>query len=141
VTKCHALLITVLVRFDFYSAGLHASHQLNPALLVTGKRANANVNIQYQTVHLVRSRLTTSDLAINGMSGGILQPFNGLFSRTTWVSRYQKSKTNQDFTGARDRVEVASAAPHCRMAMPAPHHSVFYRPDALPAAQPTASKH
>jgi len=25
--------------------------------------------------------------------------------------------------------------------MPAPHHSVFYRPDALPAAQPTVSKH
>ena len=25
--------------------------------------------------------------------------------------------------------------------MPAPHHSVFYRPDALPATQPTASKH
>ena len=24
---------------------------------------------------------------------------------------------------------------------PAPHHSVFHRPDALPAAQPTASKH
>ena len=24
---------------------------------------------------------------------------------------------------------------------PAPHHSVFYRPDALPDAQPTASKH
>jgi len=25
--------------------------------------------------------------------------------------------------------------------MPTSHHSVFYRPDALPAAQPTASKH
>jgi len=25
--------------------------------------------------------------------------------------------------------------------MPAPHHSVFYRPDALPAAQLTASTH
>jgi len=25
--------------------------------------------------------------------------------------------------------------------MPAPHHSVFYRLDALPAAQPTSSKH
>ena len=24
---------------------------------------------------------------------------------------------------------------------PVPHHSVFYRPDALPVAQPTASKH
>ena len=33
-------------------------------------------------------------------------------------------------------------APHSRqITMPAPHHSVFYRPDALPAAQPTASKH
>ena len=31
-----------------------------------------------------------------------LQPFNGLFSRTTWVSRYLKGKTNLDFTGARD---------------------------------------
>jgi len=30
------------------------------------------------------------------------QPFNGLFSRTTCVSRYQKGKTNLDFTGARD---------------------------------------
>ena len=30
------------------------------------------------------------------------QPFNGLFSRTTWVSRYQKGKTDLDFTGARD---------------------------------------
>ena len=25
--------------------------------------------------------------------------------------------------------------------MPAPHHSIFYRPDALPDAQPTATKH
>jgi len=32
----------------------------------------------------------------------LLQPFNGLFSRTTWVSRYQKGKTNLDFTWARD---------------------------------------
>jgi len=29
-------------------------------------------------------------------------PFNGLFSGTTQVSRYQKSKTNLDFTEARD---------------------------------------
>ena len=28
-----------------------------------------------------------------------------------------------------------------QITMPTPHHSVFYRPDALPAAQPTASKH
>ena len=29
-------------------------------------------------------------------------PFNGPFSRTTWVSWYQKGKTNLDFTEARD---------------------------------------
>jgi len=29
-------------------------------------------------------------------------PFNGLFSRTTWVSRYQKRKTSLDFTELRD---------------------------------------
>ena len=37
---------------------------------------------------------------------------------------------------------ICKSATHSRqITMPAPHHSVFYRPDALPAAQPTASKH
>jgi len=37
---------------------------------------------------------------------------------------------------------VCKSAPHSRpITTPAPHHSVFYRPDALPATQPTASKH
>jgi len=35
-----------------------------------------------------------------------------------------------------------SFAPHARqITMPVPHHSSFYRLDALPATQPTASKH
>jgi len=41
-------------------------------------------------------------------------PFNGSLSWTTWV---------------------------IQITMPAPHHSVFYRLDALPATQPTVSKH
>ena len=32
----------------------------------------------------------------------LLYPFNGLFSRTTWVSRYQKGKTSLDLNEARD---------------------------------------
>jgi len=32
----------------------------------------------------------------------LLHPFNGRFSGTTQVSRYQKRKTNLDFTEARD---------------------------------------
>ena len=37
---------------------------------------------------------------------------------------------------------ICNSAPCSRqITTPAPNHSVFYRPDALPAAQPTASKH
>jgi len=37
---------------------------------------------------------------------------------------------------------ICKSAPRSRqITMPAPHYSVFYRPDALPAAQPTVSKH
>jgi len=75
-------------------------------------------------------------------------PFNGLLSGTTQVSRYQKGKTNLDFTEARDsewQWHQLGCVQVCTLlqtdTMPAPHHSVFYRPDALPAAQPTVSKH
>jgi len=64
------------------------------------------------------------------------------------VSRYQKGKTNLDFTEARDsewqwhqlgRMQI------CTSLQTDNHASTptqfFYRPDALPAAQPTASKH
>ena len=73
-------------------------------------------------------------------------PFNGPLSGTTRVSRYQKGKTNLDFTEAWDSqwqwhqlVSCKSAPSSRQIATPAPHHSVFYRPDALPVAQPTAS--
>jgi len=37
---------------------------------------------------------------------------------------------------------ICKFAPRSRqITLPGPHHSVFYRPDALPATQPTASKH
>jgi len=32
----------------------------------------------------------------------LLRPFNGIVSRTTWVSRYQKGKTSLDLNEARD---------------------------------------
>ena len=37
--------------------------------------------------------------------------------------------------------ECKSAPRSGQITMPAPHYSVFYRPDALPVAQSTASKH
>jgi len=75
-------------------------------------------------------------------------PFNGPLSGTTRVSRYHKGKTNLDFTEARDIEWQRHQLGHMQVCTslqtdttPAPHRSVFYRPDALPAAQPTVSKH
>jgi len=68
-----------------------------------------------------------------------------ILSGTTLVSRYQKgkTKTNLDFleqetvSGSGISWAICKCAPRPDRYMP----TVFYRPDALPAAQPTASKH
>ena len=66
----------------------------------------------------------------------------------TQVSRYQKGKTNLDFTEARDsewqwhqlgHMQVCTSLKTDNYASTQPLS--FYRPDALPAAQPTESKH
>jgi len=76
------------------------------------------------------------------------QPFNGPLSGTTWVSRYQKGKTYLDFTEARDSELQWHQLGHmqvCTSLQTDNHTSTpplsFYRPDALPATQSTASKH
>jgi len=75
-------------------------------------------------------------------------PFNGPLSRTTRAIWYQKGKPicillkQETRNGSGICWAICKSAPRSRqITMPAPHHSVFYRPDALPAAQPTASKH
>jgi len=76
-------------------------------------------------------------------------PFNGSFSGTTQVSRYQKGKTNLDFTEARGSEWQWHQLGHTQVCISlqtdnharTPPLKVFYRLDALPAAQPTASKH
>ena len=56
--------------------------------------------------------------------------FNGPISGTTWVSRYQKGKTNLDFTKAKDSGiswAVSKSAPRSRqITMPAPHRFSFF---------------
>ena len=75
-------------------------------------------------------------------------PFNGPYSGTTRVGRYQKGKTNLDFTETRDSEWQWHQLGHmqvCTSLQTDNHASTpplsFHRPDALSAAQPTASKH
>ena len=54
-----------------------------------------------------------------------------------WILLKQETVSGSGISWA-----ICKSAPSSRqITTPAPHHSVFYRPDALPAAQPTASKH
>ena len=68
-------------------------------------------------------------------------------SRTTRVSRYQKGKTNLDFAEARGNGWQWHQLGHMQVctSLQTDNHACtpllsFYRPDALPATQPTASK-
>ena len=74
--------------------------------------------------------------------------FNGPFSVTSQVTQYQKGKTNLDFTEARDSEWQWHRLSHmqvCTSLQTQNHASTpplsFYRPDAIPTAQPTESKH
>jgi len=82
----------------------------------------------------------------------LLHLFNGLFSRTTWVSWYQKGKTSLDLNEARDGGvfgsqwhQLDNMQTICTTLQTDDHTNTsslnFYRPDALPDAQPTVSKH
>ena len=78
-----------------------------------------------------------------------IHPFNGLLSRTTRVSQYQKGKTNLDFTEARDSEWQWHQLGHMQVCTSlqtdnhadTPPGGIFTGRNALPAAQPTASKH
>ena len=75
----------------------------------------------------------------------LLHVFIGFFSRTTWVSRYQKGNTSPDLNEAREGfgMAVASAGPYANnlhLTQTDNHTNTsslnFYRPDALHDAQP-----
>ena len=74
--------------------------------------------------------------------------FNGPFSGLPRWASTRKAKPiwillkQETVSGSGISWNICKSAPRSRqITMPAPHYSVFYRPDALPAAQPTASKH
>ena len=79
----------------------------------------------------------------------LLRPFNGLFSRTTWVSQHQKGKPFwillEQETIRWQSHQLYRMQIICTLLQTDNHASTsplsFYRPDALPAAQPTASEH
>jgi len=59
-----------------------------------------------------------------------------------WILLKQETVSGRTVSGSGISWAICKTARSSRqITMPAPRHSVFYRQDALPAAQPTASKH
>jgi len=83
----------------------------------------------------------------------LLHLFNGLFfqdnlGNSAPEKQNHSGKTNlglleqEIVSGSGISWDICKYAPRLiHITLPAPHHSVFYRPDALPATQSTASKH
>ena len=77
----------------------------------------------------------------------LLHPFNSLFSRTTWVSQHHSGfYWSKRWWGGSDISWTICKSFEPRSRVQTDNHACtsplgFYKPDALPAAQPTVSKY
>ena len=81
-------------------------------------------------IHIIYTHLTALFPGLPGWAGTRkVKPI--------WILLKQETMSGSGISWA-----MYKSAPRSRqITTPAPHHLVFYRPDALPAAQPTVSKH
>ena len=90
---------------------------------------------------LTQTRVITAELSVQVASNKHTHTHTHTqFSWTNQVSRYQKGKTDLDFTEARDSEWQWHQLGHMQVctsqiATPAPHHSVFYMPFLSPNQQ------
>jgi len=102
-------------------------------LTATQKSASSKMHIQwhdkYITAH-THTRLTALCPGLPGRAGtGKIKPI--------WILLKQEVVSGSGISWA-----ICKSAPRSRqITVPARHHSVIYRPDALPAVQPSTSKH
>jgi len=109
-------------------------------MFVAGAITSIKMSLKFFCVELIHCKTLTTRTHTH--------TFNGPFSGTTRASRYQKGKTiwillkQETVSGSGNSWDICKSAPHSRqITTPAPHHSVFYRQYAIPATQPTATKH
>jgi len=154
---CAIKLLTLLTYFDTtasFTTMLQASHTWQ--LLTSGKQILITANwllVSQSNLMAESHKIKTSyKHAINGFYSNVshthTHPFNGPLSglpgwadtrkvKPIWILPKQETVSGSSISWA-----ICNSAPRSKqITTPAPRHSVFYRPDALPAAQPTASKH
>ena len=146
------------VTSQLVNSALHPSGSLNQVPASAGVRAGISpvgwqVTLCDPIWHVSsRSGVATLRTAIHLLLTYLLtctHPFNGPFpGLPRWASTRKVklpiriSLKQETTSGSGISWAICKSASRSRqITMPVPHHIVFYRPDALPAAQPTASKH
>ena len=104
-------------------------HASTPNVSAGAILANPSTRADFLTIHTY-IRLMALCLGLPGGAGTRkVKPI--------WMSLKQETVSGSGISWA-----ICKSAPRLRqITMLAPHHSVFYRPNALPATQPTVSKH
>jgi len=114
---------------------LHVSTENTHILLQTSERLNTELQNKHITCtttipaeHILKQTDSTPDTTTTS------RIYTSIFSRTTWVSLYQKSKTSLNLNEANKRwwcfgMAVASTGPYANnlhlATTPTPHHSIF----------------
>ena len=149
----------VQMKMIFLVINLHfcttADNLLRSSYFVQYKWLNFNSPDYNQNLprHLVSLHIAYCDWCALQFWLSVTHPFNGPFSGTTRVSRYQKGKTSLDLNEATDdgvwgcssiSWTICKQSAHCTLLQTDNHTNTsslnFYRPDALPDAQPILSK-
>ena len=124
IGTCFALLLFL----DIVSQGFGAVSHETCVEISNGQQCNNSLCINTHTHTRTRMRTHTHTHTLPGWAGTRkVKPI--------WILLKQETVSGSDINWA-----ICKSAPRSRqITMPAPHRSVFYRPDALPATQPTVS--
>ena len=122
---------------------------INSPSTLTSMIAKTTLNKGLRSNWLLPSLLTlTHDLYFQFLATHTHTRLTALCPGLPGWARTRKVKTisillkQETVSGSAISWAICKSAPRSiQITMPVPHRSVFYRPDALPAAQPTVSKH
>ena len=102
-----------------------------------GYLSGARCRLAYAPADAIATHCLLTDTRLTAFFPGLPRWAGTRNVNPIWILLKQETVSGSSISWA-----ICKSAPRSRqITMPAIHHSVFYRPDAFPAAQPTASKH
>ena len=133
VCVCYVVLVIAswVIRTLFSSCRVHLKFRNKwlGEVMTSGKKIPCNLSWSFSR--------TTRTHPFNGLFPGLPRWASTRKVKPIWILLKQETVSGSGISWT-----MCKSAPRSRqITTPSPHHSFFYRPDTLLAAQPTASKH